>query len=60
MNEYFGGFLATFGSTCRLPEILRVNPPLHYWETHAGSDFLSTNRKPTTPTWRPPFPGPRS
>ena len=36
MNKYFGD-LGDVWKHLPLAEILRVNPPLHYWETHAGS-----------------------
>ncbi|MDX1415601.1 MAG: hypothetical protein R3293_15505 [Candidatus Promineifilaceae bacterium] len=36
MNEYFGD-LGDVWKHLPLAEILRVNPPRHYWETHAGS-----------------------
>ncbi|UCD29847.1 MAG: 23S rRNA (adenine(2030)-N(6))-methyltransferase RlmJ, partial [Planctomycetota bacterium] len=36
MNYHFGE-LGDVWKHLPLAEILRVNPPLHYWETHAGS-----------------------
>ena len=36
MNPYFGD-LGDVWKHLPLAEILRVNPPRHYWETHAGS-----------------------
>ena len=44
MNPYFGD-LGDIWKHLPLAEILRLNPPRHYWETHAGSASY-----PLTPT----------
>ncbi|HSR33568.1 MAG TPA: 23S rRNA (adenine(2030)-N(6))-methyltransferase RlmJ [Anaerolineae bacterium] len=46
MNHHFG----ELGDVCKhmpLAEILRVKPPLHYWETHAGSASYPLTASPS-------------
>ncbi|MDX1401680.1 MAG: 23S rRNA (adenine(2030)-N(6))-methyltransferase RlmJ, partial [Kiloniellales bacterium] len=45
MNKYFGD-LGDVWKHLPLAEILRVNPPLHYWETHAGSASYPLTESP--------------
>ncbi len=45
MNPHFGK-LGDVWKHLPLAEILRMKPPLHYWETHAGSAWYSMDRSP--------------
>jgi hypothetical protein len=45
MNRHFGK-LGDVWKHLPLAEILRLKPPLHYWETHAGSAFYHMDRSP--------------
>ena len=46
MNHHFGE-LGDVWKHLPLTEMLRVNPPLHYWETHAGSAYYPLSASPT-------------
>lgn len=45
MNHHFGE-IGDVWKHLPLAEILRVNPPLHYWETHAGSAYYPLTASP--------------
>ena len=45
MNHHFGE-LGDVWKHLPLAEMLRVNPPLHYWETHAGSAYYPLTASP--------------
>lgn len=45
MNHHFGE-LGDVWKHLPLAEILRVNPPRHYWETHAGSAYYPLTASP--------------
>lgn len=45
MNRHFGK-LGDVWKHLPLAEILRVKPPIHYWETHAGSASYPMDRSP--------------
>ncbi len=46
MNHHFGE-MGDVWKHLPLAEMLRVNPPLHYWETHAGSARYPLTASPT-------------
>ena len=46
MNHHFGE-MGDVWKHLPLAEMLRVNPPLHYWETHAGSAYYQLTASPT-------------
>ena len=45
-NRHFGE-LGDVWKYLPLAEVLRLNPPLHYWETHAGSAAYTLTESPT-------------
>ena len=45
MNHHFGE-MGDVWKHLPLAEMLRVNPPLHYWETHAGSAYYPLTASP--------------
>lgn len=45
-NRHFGE-LGDVWKHLLLAEIIRLNPPLHYWETHAGSAAYNLTESPT-------------
>jgi hypothetical protein len=46
MNNHFGE-IGDVWKHLPLAEVLRVNPPLHYWETHAGSAYYPLTPSPS-------------
>ena len=46
MNTHFAE-LGDVWKHLPLAEVLRVNPPLHYWETHAGSAYYALTASPS-------------
>jgi len=50
MNNHFAE-LGDVWKHLPLAEILRINPPRQYWETHAGLGVVRADRDPVEASW---------